>query len=672
MHYQILLPFLLLCTCVRAQTVYTHGRQLPGMEKLVVDEDLYPFYHGVASGDPLEDRVIIWTRVTPDELTGIEVSVAWRVATDPGLKNVVRQDSLTTGPDRDYTVKVDVDGLTAGTTYYYGFTALERNSLTGRSKTVPAGEVDQLRFGVVSCSNLQAGYFNAYGRLAERNDLDAIVHLGDYLYEYGNFVIGSPEVWDERVMEPDGEIVTLFDYRTRFSTYHLDEDLLRLHQQHPMIAVWDDHEFANNSYADGATNHQDFEGSWEERKNNSRQAYFEWMPVRETDDRTIYRSLSYGKMADLIMIDTRIAGRDQQLPVTDPNLQDNERTMLGEPQKKWLFDRLNSSQARWKLIGNQVIFSEFNVGWAGSLIGQTYDDAENGFMDIWDGYPAERRQIVAYLREEEIANVVILTGDFHTSMAFEVANPPVELKFRELDGLGTVPEYLATDYDPETGEGAVAVEFASPSVASGNFDESTSLAIALALQGQLNTDIRPNGEVSLGNPNPHMKYVDLTRHGYFLLDVTEERVQADYYYTPVLERTTTETFDVGLSSPAGGHHLTPTDTPAPGKAVQDAPAPAEPPALIDAVRVPASVVVLSVYPNPTVANLQLQYALRRAGRVTVTLLDTGGRQLRTLHDGEQPAGLYTLETGVADLPSGAYRLRIMAGGSIGTQAFVKR
>jgi alkaline phosphatase D len=372
------------------------------------------------------------------------------------------------------------------------------------------------------------------------------------------------------------------------------------------------------------------------------------------------------------MIDTRIAGRDEPLVVTDPALHDPDRTMLGEPQKEWLFDRLSSSQARWKIIGNQVIFSEFNVGWAGALIGQTYDDAENSFMDIWDGYPAERRQIVDYLREEEIDNVVILTGDFHTSMAFEVADPPVELKFRELDGFGTVPEYLATDYDPETGEGAIAVEFVSPSVASGNFDESTSLAIALALQGQLNTDIRPNDKVSLGNPNPHLKYVDLTRHGYYLLDVTEQRVQADYFYTPVLERTSTEAFDVGLSSPAGGHHLTLTDTPAPGKTVQDVPAPADPPALINAVRAPVSVVVLSVYPNPAVADLQLQYALRRAGRVTVTLLDGGGRQLRTLQDTEQPPGLYTLETGVADLPSGAYRLRIVAEGSVSTQAFVKR
>ena len=452
-----LLLFLGLCTRVRAQTVYSHDRQLPGMERLTVDEALYPFYHGVASGDPLEDRVIIWTRVTPDSLTTAPVSGSWKVATDTELKNVVRQGTFTTDATRDHTVKVDVDGLQAGTTYYYGFRALDRSSLTGRTKTTPTGEVDQLRFGVVSCANFQSGYFNAYGRLAERNDLDAVIHLGDYIYEYANFAegVGNPAVWDERVMEPAGEIVSLFDYRARYGTYHLDEDLMALHQQHPMIAVWDDHEFANNSYTGGATNHQeDGEGPWEVRKAAAEQAYFEWMPIRDTREETVYRTLSYGALADLIMLDTRIVGRDRQAPFTsDPDLYSPDRTMLGAEQKAWFFDQLATSTAKWKLVGNQVIFSEFNIGWAGGLIGETFERAESTFLDIWDGYPVERAEIIDFIKDEGIDNLVILTGDFHTSMAFEVAGEPVALSFVEDEELGRVPLYSPTEYDPATGAG---------------------------------------------------------------------------------------------------------------------------------------------------------------------------------------------------------------------------
>ena len=660
-------------TCVPAQSLLlNHDRQLPQAQALDVQPDRYPFYHGVASGDPLADRVIIWTRVTPDSLNGAAVTVQWELATDPELTNVVKMGEVSTDADRDYTVKVDVTGLNAGTTYYYGFTALDRHSLTGRTKTTPTGDVDHLRFGVVSCSNFQSGYFNGYGRLADRNDLDAVVHLGDYIYEYGNFVenTGNPAVWDERVMEPATEIVTLFDYRARFGTYHLDEDLIRLHQQHAMIAVWDDHEFANNSYTGGATNHQEGEGSWEDRKNASRQAYFEWMPVREQrEEKTVYRTVSYGSLADLIMLDTRIIGRDAQAPLTsDPSLLSPDRTMLGAEQKAWFLEQLGESTAKWKLIGNQVIFSEFNIGWSGALIGQPFERAESTFLDIWDGYPYERSQIVDFIRDEEIDDVVILTGDFHTSMAYEVVDPPVRVDFE--DGK---PQYNLADYDPETGAGAVAVEFASPSVASANFDETTSPVIALALQNQLNRPLASSLNLGSGNPNPHMKYVDLINHGYFVLDVREERVQADYFYTPVLERTPEESFDRGLSTAAGEHHLVVADGAAPGKATQDAPAPANPPGLIDGVRrVPTDVTVLAVAPNPAGDWVNLQYAVRRRGPVAVRLLDVGGRPLRTLQQREQVPGLYTLRAPLQGLPVGGYLLQITSAEGSSYQRLIKR
>ena len=664
--------FLLVSTCGPAQSLLlNHDRQLPEAPGIEVNADRYPFYHGVASGDPLEDRVIIWTRVTPDSLNGAPVTVRWRLATDPQLRDVVRTGEVTTDARRDYTVKVDVDGLGAGRTYYYGFTALDRNSLTGRTKTTPTGDVEQLRFGVVSCSNFQAGYFNGYGRLADRNDLDAVVHLGDYIYEYGNFVegTGNPAVWDQRVLEPATEIVTLFDYRARFGTYHLDEDLIRMHQQHPMIAVWDDHEFANNSYTDGATNHQEGEGDWEDRKNASRQAYFEWMPVREQrEEKTVYRSLRYGSLADLIMLDTRIIGRDEQAPLTsDPSLLSADRTMLGTEQKTWLLDRLRTSTARWKLIGNQVIFSEFNIGWSGALIGQDYERAESTFLDIWDGYPAERSQIVDFIRDEEIENVVILTGDFHTSMAFEVADPPVTVDFED-----DQPVYRPNAYDPATGAGAVAVEFASPSVASANFDETTAPAIALALQNQLNQPLSPALNLGSGNPNPHMKYVDLTQHGYYILDVREERVQADYFYTPVLERTPEENFDRGLSSRAGTNHLELEAAAAVGKPTEDIPAPADPPGLGSAVRTPTDVTVLALAPNPAGDWVNLQYAVRRPGPVRVELLGANGQLLRSLQRREQVPGLYTLRAPLDGLATGSYLLRITSGEGSSYQRLIKR
>ncbi|MBB4080829.1 alkaline phosphatase D [Lewinella aquimaris] len=670
-----LLLTVLPCTRAPAQTVYTHGRQLTGAVAEGVDERLQPFYHGVASGDPLEDRVVIWTRVTPDESGEGDIEVDWKVATDPQLENIVREGTYTTSDDRDYTVKVDVDGLTEGTTYYYGFRALDRNSLTGRTKTTPTADAaDHLKFGVVSCSNYQAGYFNAYARLAERNDLDAVIHLGDYIYEYANFVYGNSEVWNERTVAPDREIVSLFDYRTRYGTYRLDADLRRLHQQHPIIAVWDDHESANDSYADGASNHQGGgEGSWEERKDRSRQAYFEWMPIRDTGNRSIYRKVSYGNIADLIMLDTRLEGRDQQiLDVTDPALYAADRTILGSTQKAWLRDQLMNSSARWKLVGSQVMFSEFNVGWSGPLVGQTYEFVESGFLDIWDGYPAERRQLTDFITGEAIDNVVLLTGDFHISLAFEVADPPNELSFREVDGLGRVPVYTPTAYDPETGVGAVAVEFGTPSISAANFDENAFLPLALSLQAQINRPLRPNDTLDLGNPNPHMKYADLIQHGYYLLDVSEQAVQADYYYSPILEPSTEESYGAGFTSAVGSHRLERTATAASPKARQDTPAPADPPGLTSTTREPSDLTVLSLSPNPTTGPINLNYALRAPGRVAVSLVDASGRYVRQLRQMQQGAGLYTLVANLDDLAAGTYFLRIVTPGGATLLPFVRR
>ena len=645
----------------------------PGSSPL--QERLKPFYHGVASGDPLADRVIIWTRVTPETLDGQPVEVNWTVATDPSLNDVVRSGTFVTSEDRDYTVKVDVTGLAAGTTYFYGFRTAEGHSLTGRTKTAPtSAAVDHLRFGVVSCSNYPVGYFNAYGHLAVRNDLDAVLHLGDYIYEHGNGNEEDPLLPD-RLMDGTLEAVELFEYRSRYGTYRLDSQLISVHQQHPFIAVWDDHEYANNSYADGAQGHQPGkEGEWAARKAAAKQAYFEWMPIRDPDGTGIYRAVRYGNLVDLLMLDTRIEAREMQInDINDQRLYAPARTLLGTPQKAWLKQQLTQSTARWKLIGQQVMFSPFNIGWAGPAVGRTYSRMESMFLDIWDGYPAERDELIGFLREQELDNVVFLTGSFHSSVAYEVVDTPALISFVSAQGFDSIPRYApAPGYDPATGAGAVAVEFITPSITSANFDETVGEGPARQLDEQINQPIRPFPGLDLGNPNPHMKYVDLLSHGYYLLDVTPGRVQADYFYSDILREGDPERFDAAVISDDGTHRLRLGGTPAAQKAKQDPPAPATPPGSGTPVSEPDLPQLLILSPNPVVRDLRLQYAVPRAATVTISLYDAAGRRLRELHRGRQAAGIYTIVTDLGDLPAGSYFLRVATAAGQRVHPLIKR
>lgn len=525
------------------------------------DQELAPFYHGVASGDPLPDGFIIWTRVTPPGLkrlsTPRNVPVHWKVATDPALTQIVASgDTFATGT-RDFTVKIDVRGLLAGSTYYYAFEAQGRQSITGKTKTAPTSAVEQLKFAVVSCANYEWGFFSGYEQISRRTDLDAVIHVGDYIYEYpDNASYSSPEIRDLRTLFPRNETVTLRHYRTRYALYHLDPNLRRAHQQHPFITIWDDHEFANNAWKGGAENHNPRkEGSWKRRKAAAIRAYLEWMPIREQGT-IIHRTLSYGPLMDLVLLDTRIEGRDIQIEdVNNPLLQSPNRTMLGETQKDWLKGELTDSTATWRILGNQVVFSEFNIGFAADLDPlATSDFLESKFLDIWDGYPAERSELVDFIDTEEIDNVVILTGDIHCSFAFEVADPA----------------FGNPNYNPVTGAGAVAVEFVTPSLSAANFDEEINDFFSARLESVINSPYPPTNI----NHNPHMKYADLDQHGYLVLSVTQQQVQADYYFlADVLVPQTTETWGAGFITAAGSHHLVPAVSPAPPKTVQDVPAP---------------------------------------------------------------------------------------------------
>ena len=491
------------------------------------DSSLKPFYHGVASGDPTETGVVIWTRVTPDDPGPI--SVDYLVSLESNMSEIFTRGTFRTGKERDYTVKIELKKLKANTTYYYQFQANGKKSIVGRTKTAPANSSGQVKFAVVSCSHFEWGYFSGYKRIAERKDLTAVIHLGDYIYEYpDDYQYSSPSLRDERVVFPKHETVTLEDYRLRYSTYRLDPNLREAHRLHPFINVWDDHELANDAWTDGAQNHQpENEGLWKKRKQSARKAYFEWIPIRESKaSKSIYRHLSFGKLVDLFMIDTRIEGRNKQCDnITSPELVANERTLLGDTQKAWLKNKLNQSQATWKLIGNQVMFSEFNVWWAVDPKNPKFDTPtklESVFLDIWDGYPSERLELINFISKKNIQNVVFLTGDFHSSFASEI----VSFEPKEFPQLGRVMQPIH-DYDRDNGAGAVAVEFVTPSLSAANFDENISPEKASALEFQFNKPIKKAGGIVA---NPHMKFVDLDRHGYFVVTLDSQKAEVDYFF----------------------------------------------------------------------------------------------------------------------------------------------
>ncbi len=358
------------------------------VDRAVVKSGQAPFFHGVASGDPLPDAVILWTRVTPAQGVTDSIPVQWMVSTDPQFSQIANFGSALAVADEDFTVKVDVCGLQPATYYYYLFRAEGKNSVTGRTKTAPLGSVSNLKFGVASCSNLPNGYFNAYADMADRhNDMDAWLHLGDYIYEYGS---GNSE--------PPYEITQLPDYRLRHSQYKMDVQSQRLHQLFPLIATWDDHESANNSYMDGAQNHDPSEGVWTDRLSFSAEAYKEWLPIRSPDSTNpikIWRTLKYGDLAELMVMDTRIWGREEQ---GSPEPKD----LLGSDQFDWLEGRLDSTDALWKLLCQQVMFAPLPNS------------------DAWEGYESERNRLIDFVEDNQIENNVVLTGDIHTFFANEV------------------------------------------------------------------------------------------------------------------------------------------------------------------------------------------------------------------------------------------------------------
>ena len=482
------------------------------------------FTHSVASGEPSASGVLLWTRFVGNGATTLQ----WQVSETQDFANVVASGEVEASPARDYCAKATAGGLSPDRWYFYRFMAPSgATSPVGRTRTLPVGPTSRFRMAVFSCANFGFGYFNAYAHAAEVNDVDLAVHLGDYIYEYGGDTYPSEDQrHPDRSVAPGSEIVALADYRLRYASYRADPDLQRLHQVLPMIAVWDDHESTNDSYKDGAQNHQpESEGDWETRKAIAKQVYREWMPVSDEP----YASYDVGDLATLMRIDTRLEGRDEQFSLSgiiagkdspaamiealtefrNGEYVDPSRQLLGAAQEEWLGKELAASTAQgrtWQVLIQQVLIGKLSApkGIAG-LLGDNVPDfararltaaamaAEAGVplnMDAWDGYPAARARVFEAAQKAD-ANLVVLAGDTHNAWAFD----------------------LAHEGQP------VGVEFGTSSVSSPGFESYLSSVPPAMLEG------------ALVSANAELKWADTSQRGYMMIELTPEAATSEWRFT---------------------------------------------------------------------------------------------------------------------------------------------
>ncbi|GAB3400477.1 alkaline phosphatase D family protein [Flindersiella endophytica] len=464
----------------------------------------YPFSLGVASGDPLPDSVVLWTRLAPEPLASlggmdqVRVPVPWQVAEDPQFRRVVRSGTATAKPEYVHSVHVDVRGLRPGREYYYRFKAGNQISPVGRTKTAPATwqVLDDFRFAMVSCQAWFDGYYTAYGHLAEE-DVDVVLHLGDYLYEYGVGTNGGrPDATlPDKYFSPT---VYLSEYRDRYALYKLDPDLQAAHAAAPWILTWDDHEVVDNyaNLAHPSATPEDFLV----RRANAYRAYWEHMPLRPLEpvgpDMPIYRRFTFGRLLEFSVLDTRQYRSDQAcgdgLRTDCVDRLDPARTLLGDPQEAWLMDGLAQSRTTWNVLAQQIMLSQvdFNTN-AGLALS----------MDLWDGYTPARDRVLAGLVERQVRNPIVLSGDFHRSMAANVKQ----------------------NFD-DPASPTIATEFLGTSISSG-------------MDG---ADMDEFGTQFLA-ANDHIKFYNGQR-GYVRFSVTPETWNADYRVVPYVRQRGAEVF----------------------------------------------------------------------------------------------------------------------------------
>ena len=452
------------------------------------------FRHAVASFDPTPDGVLLWTR-----LSGGHSSATWALASDPRFEHVVAAGTATTGASADHTVVIDVDGLEPGTTYWYRFEVAGERSPIGRTRTLPGPGAERLVVGLVSCARYSVAPLGVYRAMAER-EVDVVVHLGDYLYEDD----GHKGAREHRPPRP---CVSIGDYRARFAQLREDPDCQALHLRHPMIAALDDHDVADNCWTTGAKGHDpDEHGPWDARVRAATDARQEWIPARlrdPEDRRQTWRSVAIGDLAELVVLDTRLSGRDQQAgdEGTKP-LHDPTRSLLGDEQRAWVAERAADVSRPWMLLVTGVVVNEVELPLPAAaallnpLLPNGYDAVDGKIIhdDQWDGYPAERERLIDALaaRGRAGGRAVILSGDIHSSWAFEGPRSPAE----------------ATP---------VAVEFTTPSVASKPMGHSRVPGAWRLLDGLMRT-------------LEHAPFADVTARGYGLLDVTRDAATMSWWF----------------------------------------------------------------------------------------------------------------------------------------------
>ena len=445
---------------------------------------VFPF--GVASGDPTEKGVVLWTALNPFKLQTFR-TVRCQVSEQYSFKEISRTFQFEVEIARGLSVKINASNLSQDKQYFYRFIYGEDTSAIGRTKTIGTNP-DDLKFAVVSCSNYEWGYFNAYESIANIPNLDFVIHLGDYIYEYGPGVYGDKSL--NRGHLPAKELLTIQDYRSRYAQYRLDEQLQKVHQNTAFISVWDDHEIANDTYTEGAQNHQEEEGDWNERKLAAQQAYFEWLPITDNTKYEIQRAFTFGSLANLYMLDERLKGRTKQ-PTQEGETTEGS-SMLGDNQFNWLVNSMNQSETAWNILGNQVLFSSITIPPDVAGIKKS--------MDTWQGYLKERNQLFdefykTSTTKKQANNLIVLTGDIHSSLALKL-----EHKNKPL-----------------------GVEWVAPSVTSANYNERYSSCKTKSVERKLSNKIL----------NPTLDFVNLRNHGYVLIELTASQAKSTWFKVKV-------------------------------------------------------------------------------------------------------------------------------------------
>jgi alkaline phosphatase D len=529
-------------------------KPLPEPAPEPVDPKTSPFAHGVASFDPTDSQVILWTRVSPVDAAATQVALTYQIATDAAFASVLKTETVNALVADDFTVSIDLSGLLSNTAYFYQFTITGTavRSVVGETRTLPRdGERSEIKIASCSCANFEAGLFTVYEAIAN-SDADVVLHLGDYIYEYGAGQYGSNAATSAlgRVHKPATEAISLDDYRTRLKQYRSDPQLQRAHQKKPFICVWDDHEVANDAWKDGAQNHQDGEGAYAARKANALKAYHEYIGIRTTADARIYRSFTFGNILNLHMLDTRHIARDRQLDYApyvnaarelDASAfqnawQNPERTMLGSEQLTWLEQAFNKSTATWQVLGQQVLMQKMYIpaelvldivqirqeGASGMVSPETTARLQSKIfalnaikrrvvandpsvtpeerarvtnvlpynLDAWDGYPVEREKLYALAKGKRL---IALAGDTHNAWYGDLVANDRSVVGREV----AAPAVTSPGFEGVLGSNALAIAV---------FEDTLTLLI------------------------DDLQYANISRKGYTLLTLTPTEAVAEWRY----------------------------------------------------------------------------------------------------------------------------------------------